>query len=115
MTRTIGVSNFQVHQFEELLPQATIPPMVNQVEFHSYLVQRELLSFCRTHDIQHQGLSSLMVGRVDKVPEIIRIADVHGKTPFQVAIRWALQHESVTIPKSVKRERIAENADVFSF
>ena len=114
-TRAIGVSNFQIPQLEELLAQATIAPMVNQVEFHPYLVQPELLQLCRVHHIQHQGWSPLMVGRVDEVPEIRRIADAHGKTPFQVAIRWALQHNSVTIPKSVKPERIAENADVFSF
>jgi methylglyoxal/glyoxal reductase len=113
--RAIGVSNFQIHHLEALLTQATIAPMVNQVEFHPYLVQPELLQFCRAHHIQHQGWSPLMVGRVDEVPEIGRIAEVHGRTPFQVAIRWALQHKSVTIPKSVKRERIAENADVFSF
>lgn len=114
-TRAIGVSNFQVHQLQELLTQATIAPMVNQVEFHPYLVQPELLRFCRAHHIQHQGWSPLMVGRVDEVPEIVCIADVHGRTPFQVAIRWAPQHESVAIPKSVTRERIADNADVFSF
>jgi len=114
-TRAIGVSNFQIPQLEDLVAQATIAPMVNQVEFHPYLVQPDLLRFCRTHHIQHQGWSPLMVGRVDEVPEIRRIADSHGRTPFQVAIRWALQHESVTIPKSVKPERIAENADVFSF
>ena len=113
--RAIGVSNFQIHQPEQLLAQATIPPMVNQVEFHPYLLQPELLQFCRAHAIQHAGWSPLMVGRVDEVPEIVQIADVHGRTPFQVAIRWALQHDSVTIPKSVKPERIAQNADVFTF
>jgi methylglyoxal/glyoxal reductase len=113
--RAIGVSNFQIVHLEDLLPQARIVPMVDQVEFHPYLVQPELLRFCRAHSIQHAGWSPLMVGRVDEVPEIRRIASVKGRTPFQVAIRWALQHESATIPKSVKRERIAENADVFSF
>ena len=113
--RAIGVSNFQIHHLEQLLAQATIPPMVNQVEFHPYLLQPDLLRFCRAHFIQHAGWSPLMVGRVDEVSEIVRIADTHGKTPFQVAIRWALQHDSVTIPKSVKPGRIAQNADVFSF
>jgi methylglyoxal/glyoxal reductase len=114
-TRAIGVSNFQAPHLEDLLAQATIAPMVNQVEFHPYLVQPDLLRFCTAHHIQHQGWSPLMVGRVDELPEIQRIAAVHGKTPFQVAVRWALQHNSVTIPKSVKPEHIAENADVFSF
>ena len=114
-TRAIGVSNFQVHHLQKLLAQATVAPMVNQVEFHPYLVQPELLRFCRAHRIQHQGWSPLIVGRVDEVPEIARIGEAHARTAFQVAIRWALQHGSVTIPKSVKRERMVENADVFSF
>jgi methylglyoxal/glyoxal reductase len=114
-TRAIGVSNFQVNQLQELMAQATISPMVNQVEFHPYLVQPELLRFCRVHDIQHHGWSPLMVGNVGQVPKIVDIAAAHEKTPFQVAIRWALQHRSVTIPKSVRPERIAENADVFDF
>ncbi len=113
--RAVGVSNFLVHQLEDLLSQAEIAPMVNQVEFHPYLIQPDLLRFCQIHQIQHQGWSPLMVGRVGEVSEIVRIAEVYGKTPFQVAIRWALQHGSVTIPKSVNPERIAENADVFSF
>ena len=115
LARAIGVSNFQIHHLEDLLAHATIAPMVNQVEFHPYLVQADLLRFCRQHGIQHAGWSPLMVGRVDEVPEIVRIAQDHGRTPFQVAIRWALQHGSVTIPKSVTRARIAENAEVYSF
>ena len=115
LTRAIGVSNFQVHHLEDLLEHANMAPMVNQVEFHPYLVQPELLRFCRDRHIQHQGWSPLMVGRVDELPVVIEIAESHARTPFQVAIRWALQHGSVTIPKSVNPERIAENADVFSF
>ena len=113
--RAIGVSNFDVHQLIELLEQAEIVPMVNQVEFHPYLQQPELLRFCRDNGIQHQGWSPLMVGNIGDVEEIVRIAAAHAKTPAQVAIRWALQHRSVTIPKSVKRRRIEENADVFDF
>ena len=112
LTRAIGVSNFQVHHLEDLLEHANMAPMVNQVEFHPYLVQPELLRFCRDRHIQHQGWSPLMVGRVDELPVVIEIAESHARTPFQVAIRWALQHGSVTIPKSVNPERIAKNADV---
>ena len=113
--RAIGVSNFDVHQLIELFEKADIAPMVNQVEFHPYLQQPELLHFCQDHDIQHQGWSPLMVGNIGDVEEIVRIAAVHHKTPAQIAIRWALQNRSVTIPKSVKRQRIEENADVFDF
>jgi len=111
----IGVSNFDVDQLRELLGQAGVAPMVNQVEFHPYLLQPQLLRFCHANGIQHQGWSPLMVGNIGDVDEIVRIASAHDKTPAQVAIRWALQHRSVTIPKSVKRQRIEENADVFDF
>ncbi|MCC5859579.1 MAG: aldo/keto reductase [Ectothiorhodospiraceae bacterium] len=55
------------------------------------------------------------MSRIDELPVVVEIARKHERTPFQVAIRWALQHRSVTIPKSVNPDRIAENADVFSF
>ncbi len=113
--RTIGVSNFDKGHLKELLELEEIAPMINQVEFHPYLQQPELFQYCRKHGIQHQGWSPLMVGNIGDVKEIVQIAEVHDKTPAQVAIRWALQNGSVTIPKSSKRHRIEENADVFDF
>ena len=115
LARAIGVSNFMVDHLEELIAAARIKPMVNQVEFHPWLVQPELMRYCREQQIQHEGWSPLMKGRISEVQELERIGQVHGKSPAQVAIRWALQHGSVTIPKSVRRERIAENADVYDF
>jgi len=113
--RAIGVSNFDTDHLKELFELAEIAPMINQVEFHPYLHQPELFQYCRKHGIQHQGWSPLMVGNIGDVKEIVRIAGAHKKTPAQVAIRWALQSGSVTIPKSSKRHRIEENADVFDF
>ncbi len=113
--RAIGVSNFMVEHLEKLLSHAQVTPMVNQVEFHPYLVQPRLLGFCRDHRIQHEAWAPLMKGRVGEVEEIQRIADVHNKTAAQVVLRWHLQHGTITIPKSVHRERIAENAQVFDF
>lgn len=113
--RAIGVSNFDTRHLNELFEQAEIVPMVNQVEFHPYLQQPELQRFCQHQGIQHQGWSPLMVGNIGDVEEIVRIAEMHDKTPAQVAIRWALQNRSVTIPKSSKRHRIEENANVFDF
>ncbi len=113
--RAIGVSNFDISHLKELFSHASVIPMVNQVEFHPYLQQPEIFQFCLDHGIQHQGWSPLMVGNIGDVEEIMQIAGKHGKTPAQVAIRWALQRGSVTIPKSSKRHRIEENADVFDF
>jgi Aldo/keto reductases, related to diketogulonate reductase len=113
--RAIGVSNFQVHHLEDLMQDAEIKPMVNQVEFHPLLTQEKLRSYCREHGIQLEAWSPLMQGQLLNHPVIMEIAGKYGKTAAQVILRWDLQHGVVTIPKSTKPSRIAENADVFDF
>jgi methylglyoxal/glyoxal reductase len=113
--RAIGVSNFQIHHLQDLMADAEVKPAVNQVEFHPLLTQKELLSFCKENDIQLEAWSPLAQSRILSNETIRAIADKHGKTPAQVVLRWDLQHEVVTIPKSVKKERIRANADVFDF
>jgi diketogulonate reductase-like aldo/keto reductase len=114
-TRAIGVSNFLVPQLETLLAQARVVPAVNQVEWHPWLQQPALVEFCRRHGIAFQAWSPLMQGRVAEEPELERIGRKHGKSPAQAVLRWGLQRQVVMIPKSVRRERIAENAAVFDF
>jgi len=113
--RAIGVSNFQVHHLEDLMADAEIKPMVNQVEFHPYLTQVELREYCSQHGIQVEAWRPLMKGEVANVPEIRELAVKYGKTPAQIVLRWNLQHGVVTIPKSVSESRIRENADLFDF
>jgi methylglyoxal/glyoxal reductase len=113
--RAIWVSNFQIHHLQDLMADAEVKPAVNQVEFHPLLTQKELLSFCKENDIQLEAWSPLAQSRILSNETIRAIADKHGKTPAQVVLRWDLQHEVVTIPKSVKKERIRANADVFDF
>ncbi|MCL6547501.1 MAG: aldo/keto reductase [Alicyclobacillus sp.] len=113
--RAIGVSNFQVHHLQDVMRDCEVVPMVNQVEYHPRLTQEELLTFCKQQKIQMEAWSPLMRGRIREIPEIVEIARRHGKTPAQVVLRWDLQHEVVTIPKSVHPERIRENADIFDF
>jgi diketogulonate reductase-like aldo/keto reductase len=113
--RAIGVSNFTIKHLEELLEKTSIVPTVNQVEFHPFLYQRELLEYCRENGIQLEGYSPLTKGRRLNESVLQPIADHYRKTPAQILIRWALQHLVVTIPKSRNRERIRENADVFDF
>ncbi|MDQ0192429.1 aldo/keto reductase [Paenibacillus wynnii] len=113
--KAIGVSNFHIHHLEELLQDAEIKPMVNQVELHPYLNQQELIRFCKDHDIQMEAWSPLMQGQLFDQPILNEIATKHGKSVAQVIIRWDLQHGIVTIPKSTKEHRIIENADVFNF
>jgi diketogulonate reductase-like aldo/keto reductase len=115
--RAIGVSNYTVRHLEELARESPVLPAVNQVELHPFLGQRELRAHCRAKGIQVEGYAPLVKaerGRIDH-PVVVRIAKAHRKTPAQVLVRWSIEHEVVTIPKSTRRERIAENAAVFDF
>ena len=103
------------YHLEDLLAHSALVPAVNQVEFHPYLRQPELLDFCKARGIQMEAWSPLMQGHVFEVPEIRRLAEKYGKKPAQIVLRWDLQHEVVTIPKSVHQERIAENKQIFDF
>jgi methylglyoxal/glyoxal reductase len=113
--RAIGVSNFQIHHLKDLMSQAEIKPMVNQVEYHPSLTQKALHTFCKNEGIQLEAWAPLKRGQFEEYPTILEIAHKYGKTPAQIIIRWDLQNEVVTIPKSVKEHRIIENADVFDF
>ena len=113
--RAIGVSNFHVHHLKDLMADAEIKPMVNQVEYHPHLAQTELLEFCKAEGIQMEAWSPLKQGELLSEPTITEIADKHKKSPAQVILRWDLQNEVVTIPKSIKEHRIIENADIFDF
>lgn len=113
--RAIGVSNFLVHHLEEFITQCRILPAVNQVEFHPELIQPELLKYCQKKGIQLEAWSPIMKGRVNEIREIQEISDKYGKTPVQVVLRWDIQKGVVTIPKSVRQERIISNAQIFDF
>lgn len=113
--KAIGVCNFLVHHLEDLLSLAKVPPALDQVEHHLRLQQGGLRGYCAEHGITMQAWAPIMRGRVAEIPEVVEIGRRHGKSPAQVAIRWILQQGVTTIPKSVHRERVAENADVFDF
>ncbi|GIP37080.1 putative oxidoreductase YtbE [Paenibacillus sp. J31TS4] len=113
--KAIGVSNFQIHHLEDLMKDAEIKPMVNQVELHPRLSQQALRDFCAQHDIQIEAWSPLMQGQLLDNPELKEIGARHGKSVTQVILRWDLQNGIVTIPKSTKAHRIIENASVFDF
>ncbi len=100
---------------EELLSFAEVKPAVDQYEFHPWLQQPALKEFCWNNGITVQAWAPVMRGRVKDVPELIDIAQRHGKTAAQVSIRWILQSGVTTIPKSVHEQRIIENADVYDF
>jgi diketogulonate reductase-like aldo/keto reductase len=113
--RAIGVCNYTVKHLKELLNDADIVPAVNQVEFHPFLYQKELLDFCRENGIQLEAYSPFAKGRKLNEPVLASIGEHYNKTPAQILIRWALEHRLVVIPKSSKKQRIRENANVFDF
>lgn len=114
--RAIGASNFQVGHLQDIMQHFETKPMVNQVEFHPYLTQQALLTFCKEQDIQMEAWSPLMQGGEPlKHPVLVNLSQKYGKTPAQIILRWDLQNGVVTIPKSVRAERIRENSEVFDF
>ncbi|GAB0090120.1 Aldo-keto reductase [Sergentomyia squamirostris] len=125
LTTSIGLSNFNIRQVERILSIATIKPVMNQVEYHPYLHQQELSKFCRSKNILITGYSPLgsparpWVTSDDPVlledPKVKAVAERCGKSVAQVLIRWQLQLDHITIPKSTNTKRIKENFDVFDF
>lgn len=115
LVKAIGVSNFQIHHLEDVIRDSGVVPMVNQVEYHPHLSQKPLLAFCKQNGIQLEAWSPLAQGRLTDHPVLADIGSKYGKTASQVILRWDLQNGVVTIPKSVREERLKENADVFDF
>lgn len=113
--RAIGVSNYTIRHLDELLSRAAVPPAVNQVELSPFLQQRELRAYCARHGIQVEAYGPLVRGQRMDHPAVVGIARRHRSTPAQVLLRWGLQHGLVVIPKSVRPERIRENAGALGF
>ncbi|MHB8873713.1 MAG: aldo/keto reductase [Myxococcaceae bacterium] len=113
--RSIGVSNYMTHHLTELTGHCKVMPAVDQVELSPFLQQRELRTMCHGLHIEVEAYSPLTRGRRLKDPTVVKVARRHGRSPAQVLIRWALQKDVVVIPKSIHRDRIAENAAVFDF
>lgn len=117
LATSIGVSNFAKHYLEPLLAASDTVPAVNQIELHPYYQQRETTELAAAHDIKIEAWGPLGQGKYPllELDEITGPAAAHGKTPAQVVLRWHLQLGHIVFPKTVSRERMAENFDVFDF
>ncbi len=113
--RAVGVSNFQAAHIGRLLAETTIPPAINQIEVHPYLVQTELRAYNDEHGIATEAWSPIAQGLVLDDPTIVSIAGDHGKTAAQVVLRWHIQLGNIVFPKSVTPQRVEENAAIFDF
>ena len=115
--RAIGVTSFSSERLQDLFLHNEVKPMVNQIETNPLFQQRRANDFLRQEGIQHEAWAPFAEGQRDifNNPTIKAIAAAHGKTTAQVILRWLNQRGVVVIPKSVSRERMAENFDIFGF
>lgn len=113
--KTIGVSNYTIGHLEELFGFCKVVPAVNQVEFNVFLYQKELLEFCESKNIQLEAYCPLARAGKLKDQRLLEISKKYSKTPAQLMLRWLLQHNVVAIPKSMHKERIEENSNLFDF
>lgn len=113
--KNIGVSNFNIEHLEALLAQVSIKPVINQVEFHPYLLQSSLNRYLEVQNIHMESWSPLMNAQILEDETVNAVANEVDKSPAQVIIRWNVEHGVVVIPKSVTPSRIEENINVFDF
>jgi 2,5-diketo-D-gluconate reductase A len=113
--RSVGVSNFNQDHLERIIGETGVTPVVNQIELHPRFQQRDKRDFHSQRNIRIESWSPLGSGRMLDDPTIGAIAKKHGKSVAQTIIRWHLHEGLIVIPKSVHKERIAENVAVFDF
>ena len=113
--RSIGVSNFSPKHLNEIFKICEFIPAVNQIEMNPFLAQKNISEFCRSKNIHITGYCPLARTEKSNDPTLVNIANECGKTWAQVMVRWGLQKQLTTIPKSANSERIRENSDVFNF
>ena len=113
--RSIGVSNFSVGELEQVTAVATMPPVVNQVQFSPFAYRKRAACRLLGSALEVEAYSPLGTGRHLSDWTVAEIAERIGRTPAQVLLRWCVQRQTIVIPKSTHRERIEENAQVFDF
>lgn len=113
----IGVSNYMVLHLKELFDHCSVLPMVNQIELspYNYLYRKSTVDLCRDQGILLVAYSPLTKGKKLEDPRLLDVVQKYNKSPAQILIRWALQQNFAVIPKSINRDRINENANVFDF
>jgi 2,5-diketo-D-gluconate reductase A len=117
IVKAIGVSNFHPDRVMDFLVHHEVVPAVNQIETHPFHQQVETQKFIEENRVQIESWGPFAEGKnnIFHNEQLLSIAQKHGKSVAQVILRWLIQREVVVIPKSVRRERMAENFDVFNF
>jgi 2,5-diketo-D-gluconate reductase A len=117
LARSIGVSNFLVPHLEKIVAATGVTPAVDQIELHPAYQQREVTDWAVAHGVKIEAWGPLGQGKYDLfgTQPVAAAAAAHSKTPAQVVLRWHVQHGNIVFPKSVRRERLEENLDIFDF
>ncbi len=117
LTRSIGVSNFLVPHLERIVAATGVVPAVDQIELHPAHQQRDVTDWAAAQDVRIEAWGPLGQGKYDLfgIPAVQDAASAHQKSSAQVVLRWHLQKGNIVFPKSVRRERLEENMDVFDF
>ena len=113
--KAIGVSNFQSHHLKKLLATAKVKPVLNQVELHPKLAQKELRDYCQQQGIKIQAWSPLMQGQILQHPILVKMAQRHHVSPAQIALRWHIQQDILLVVKTVNPDRMEQNQQLFDF
>jgi|EP00927_Polykrikos_kofoidii_P022931 diketogulonate reductase-like aldo/keto reductase len=119
LIRSIGVSNYNVSHIEVLRANGRPLPAVNQIEMHPMIFaeRQPIIQYCRKNRILIQAYGSVFSGHQNLLESrpVQAVTQRHGKTPAQVLLRWGLQQGFAVIPKSVRKERLEENMNLFDF
>lgn len=117
LVRAIGVANFYPDRLVDLILHNDVVPAVNQIETHPFFQRQADQDFMAERGVQIESRGPFAEGRNNLFtdPHLTEIADAHGKSVAQVVLRWLIQRGVVVIPKSVRKERMTENADIFDF
>jgi diketogulonate reductase-like aldo/keto reductase len=114
-TLSIGVSNFGIGDLDQVMSAARVAPAVDQVQFSPFEYRRKLLEACRGHGVELEAYSPLGTGRHLAAAPVKTVAARVGRQPAQVLLRWCIEHQLPVISKSIHRNRIVENAEIFDF
>ena len=115
--RAIGVTSFSDERLQDLFLHNEVKPAVNQIETHPFRQQQKSNEFLKTEGIVHETWAPFAEGQkgIFTNPVLAKIAQAHGKSVAAVILRWLNQRGVVVIPKSVRRERMVENLNIFDF
>ena len=115
LVKNIGVSNFSAYQLNAALKITPVPITVNQIEFHPWLYQKELLELCKENDVVLEAAAPLARTEVLEDNTIVELADKYDKSPAQIVLKWELQKDVVPLPKSRSKAHIEENLELFNW